>query len=331
METPELQQQFFNHLKNQLPSHLSLVDELCELLELSTDSVYRRIRGEKPVSLMELKKLCEHYRISLDQVLLLQNDSVVFHAPEINKETIDFTGYLEGLLAYLKYFNSFKQKRILYLCKDVPVFHFYMFPEVAAFKSFFWVKAILNHPAYSNRKFSLQDHDFDNCFKLGNEILKEYNQVPSTELWNMESINSTISQIEYYRDAGVFSSKEDLLTIINSFMKLLDHLELQAEKGVKFFPGATDVSYKASFHLYINEVILGNNSIFVEMDDKRLSFVTYNVINYITTKDQRFNDKSFKNFNTLLSRATLVSGTGERERSRFFNTLREKANKLKQI
>jgi len=211
METPELQQQFFNHLKNQLPSHLSLVDELCDLLDLSTDSVYRRIRGEKPVTLMELKKLCEHYRISLDQVLLLQNDSVVFHAPEINKDSVDLTGYLEGLLAYVKYFNSFKHKRILYLCKDVPIFHFYMFPEVAAFKSFFWVKAILNNPSYSGRKFSLHDKDFDQCFKLGNDILKEYNQIPSTELWNLESINSTISQIEYYRDAGVFTNKEDFI------------------------------------------------------------------------------------------------------------------------
>src|SRR5882724_9475025 len=113
METPELQQQFFNYLKNQLPSHLSLVDELCDLLELSTDSVYRRIRGEKPVTLMELKKLCEHYHISLDQVLLLQNDSFVFHAPEINKENIDFTENLEGLLCYIKFFISFKNKRIL--------------------------------------------------------------------------------------------------------------------------------------------------------------------------------------------------------------------------
>src|SRR5882757_9362245 len=114
METPELQQQFFNYLKNELPSHLSLVDELCDLLDLSTDSVYRRIRGEKPVTLLELKKLCEHYHISLDQVLLLKNDSVVFHAPEINKESLDFTEYLEGLLVNIKYFNSFKNKRILY-------------------------------------------------------------------------------------------------------------------------------------------------------------------------------------------------------------------------
>ncbi len=51
METIELQQQLFQHLKENLPAHLSLVDELCSLLNLSADSVYRRIRGEKPITL----------------------------------------------------------------------------------------------------------------------------------------------------------------------------------------------------------------------------------------------------------------------------------------
>ncbi|HQZ76089.1 MAG TPA: helix-turn-helix domain-containing protein, partial [Chitinophagaceae bacterium] len=72
METNHLQQQLFSHLKENLPAHLSLVDELCDLLDLSADSVYRRIRGEKPITLSELKKICEHYHLSLDQLLQLK-------------------------------------------------------------------------------------------------------------------------------------------------------------------------------------------------------------------------------------------------------------------
>ncbi|MEO7984730.1 MAG: helix-turn-helix domain-containing protein, partial [Bacteroidota bacterium] len=69
MENNEVQQQLFNILKENLPPHLSLVDELGSLLGLSADSVYRRIRGEKPIDLFELKKICEHYHLSLDQLL----------------------------------------------------------------------------------------------------------------------------------------------------------------------------------------------------------------------------------------------------------------------
>jgi len=37
----------------------------------------------------------------------------------------------------------------------------------------------------------------------------------------------------------------------------------------------------------------------------------------------------FENFNTLLSRSTLISATGEKERNRFFNAMRDRVNSLK--
>ena len=74
METTELQQQLFSHLRENLPPHLSMVDELCELLELSPDSVYRRIRGEKPITLNELKRICSHYHLSIDHLLQLDKN-----------------------------------------------------------------------------------------------------------------------------------------------------------------------------------------------------------------------------------------------------------------
>ena len=41
------------------------------------------------------------------------------------------------------------------------------------------------------------------------------------------------------------------------FHQLLDHLQLQAEKGVKFMPGATDLTYKAPIQFYVNELDSG--------------------------------------------------------------------------
>ena len=115
METTELQQQLFSYLKDNLPLHLSLVDELGDLLGLGADSVYRRIRGEKPVTLNELKKICEHFHLSLDQLLQLQNDSVVFRAPDLGKENFSFVDVLKSILQQLKHFNSFKHRQMLYL------------------------------------------------------------------------------------------------------------------------------------------------------------------------------------------------------------------------
>jgi len=330
MEVQQLQTQFFQYVKENMPPHLSMVDELCDLLDLSHDSVYRRIRGEKPMSFSELKHICEHYHFSMDQVLKLQNSTVMFEAPALNDNGHkDFSEYLRGILKQCKYFNSFKERKMLYFCKDANLWYFYLFPELAAFKTFFWVKTIQNNPDYQNETFSMEKFPFRESFELGQMIIKEYNEMSSVELWNIESINSTIHQIEYYRDAGLFDRKEDFDAVVKALFRMLDHLQVQTEKGVKFMPGDSDVSYRSPSQFYVNELILGNNDILLELDGKRVAIITYNVLNYLITRDERFTEKAFKNFNVILSRATLISGTGEKERNKFFNGLRERVRALK--
>lgn len=329
MPETDLQKELFVFIKNTLPAHISLVDAIADLLDISYDSVYRRIRGEKPITLNELKILCEHFHVSLDQVLQLKNESVVFNAPEINGSDPDFTQYLKGVLAQIKYFNSFGKSEMLYLCKDAPVFYFYLFPEIGAFKTFCWLKTLLNYPQYHNKLFSFEEFPFEECNRIGQQILKEYSILNSTELWNFETLNSTINQLEYYREAGLFKSEKDFIIVIDSFNKMLDHLQEQAKCGMKYMPEVTTANHKATFKFYINEVLLGNNTIICNLDDLQLSIITYNALNYLITRDARFGEKLATGFNTLLSRATLISSTGEKERNKFFRMQREKIIHLK--
>jgi len=304
---------------------MSLADELCDLLDISPDSAYRRIRGEKPLALDELKRICERYHISLDQVLQLQNDAVVFRTSQV----LTFLDHLKGMLHQLKYLNSFKEKQILYLCKDLPIWQFYLFPEVAIFKTFFWIKTLLNQPEYSHQLFSLSANSFDEHLEIGRLINREYNELPCIELWNKESINSTLSQIQYYKDAAIFKTRGDLEAVVDSFEKTVDHLEQQAEKGLKFMPGGSDITYRAPLQLFINEVVIGSNTILAEGDTVKMAFIPYNVFSYMVTKDVGFAESNFLLFRNLVSRSTLISGTGEKERNKFFRLLKEKIRDLK--
>lgn len=328
METSELQQQLFTYLKEQIPPHISLVDELCDLLDLSQDSVYRRIRGEKPITLAELKRICEHYHLSIDQLLQLENDSVLFDAPGMNGTPGSFVDYMKAMLRQFKYFNSFKNREIYYLCKDSTIWNFFLFPELAAFKTFFWSKTINNQADLRNKSFSYEEFPFTDCYELGQLALKEFNLIPCVELWNHESMQSTINQIAYYKDAGHFKSNKDFELVVGALHQTLAHLQHQAEKGVKFMPGDSDVSYKAPIQFYINELILGNNTMILKLDSMPLTMVTYSVFHYLFTKDPRFYTKVMGSFDTLLSRSTLISKTGEKDRNRFFNAMRQKVNIL---
>jgi len=328
MENNQLQLEFFNYLKSTLPAHVSLADELCDLLNISADSAYRRLRGEKSLSFSELKLICEKFHVSLDQVLNLQNDTVAFRAPDLVNGSQSFSEYLTNITMGVKYFLQFKERKMMYLCKDAPLWDFYIFPELAAFKTFFFQRSLRNESSLSQQKFSYKELPFKDCFAIGQEMLRSFNEIPSEELWNNESWNSTINQVSYYREAGLFKTKDDCEIVIESILKTIDHLENQAAVGQKFMPGDSDLRYRAPVQFYVNDLIIGNNTIYGEVDGNKISWVTYSVLNTLVTKHQRFNDHLFSNFNTLKIRSTLVSGTGERERVKFFNSLRDKVNAL---
>jgi hypothetical protein len=318
MNSPDFQQAFFNRIRESLPPHISMADQLADLLNISYDSVYRRIRGEKPISMNELKLLCEHFQLSLDQVLEIKSEAVLFQAPDINEPVQDFTGYLQGILKQFTFFNSFKSRKLSYLCKDLPIWYFYIFPEIAAFKTFCWIKTVQNHREYADKKFSLKEFPFNECFALGQTILKEYNRIPCVELWNYESLSSTFRQIEYYKEAGLFTTKGDFGEVINSLRKTIEHLQKQAEVGGKFFPNLPAAVSAEPYELFVNEVIIGNNTIMLELDSTPYCFINYNVLSYLYTKDSRFNTQASRSFKNLLSRSSSISGTGEKLRNRYF-------------
>lgn len=327
-ENNDLQQQLFRHLRQQLPPHISLADELSELLDISVDSVYRRIRGEKLISMSELKKVCERYAISVDQFLHLENETLLFNAPGLNDTAHEFVTYMNKMKEYFIYFSSFKSRQIFYLCKDIPFWYFFLYPEIAAFKIFFWERTVNNNQAFINCRFSLEEHRFTDCFDLGREVLTIHNTMDSVELWNLESIHSTINQIAYYKDAGIFKNTDDFEQVVTSFSLLLDHLEEQAKTGNKSMPrnGTADTGAIA---FYVNELILGNNTILLRLDDRETAMITYNILSYLSTSEERYVRKTFDTFHNLMKSATLISKTGEKDRNRFFNRLREKVQVLR--
>src|SRR5258708_31655117 len=220
MESASKQLALLHHIKGMLPNHISFVDEIAETLNISNDSAYRRIRGEKPITLEEIKSLCIRFKISLDKFLHLQSDSVVFSGKLADVETFNFEKYLEDFLYQLEMINTFDTKELYYLPKDVPIFHHYNFPELAAFKYFFWMKTVLEYPEYAKAVFDPYSLP-EKLMRTGEKILESYNKIPSQEVWNVENINGTLRQIEYYNDTNVFTTKKDVEMIFECVQKMM--------------------------------------------------------------------------------------------------------------
>jgi BetR domain len=328
MSTSELQVQIFQHVKAKLPPHLSLVDELAAVLDVSTDSAYRRIRGEKPLSLEEIYKLCVRYGLSLDNLFNLHSDGFSFKGNFVNPHAFKYDDYLSNIVQQLKYMNGFKQKSMTYLAKDIPIFHHYHFKEIAAFKYYFWMTNILQHPDFTNKKFRLGDYP-DEYFELSRKALEYYNQLDSVEFWNIESINSTLRQIDYYYDSNIFSNSDEIFVLYDAAEKLISHLEHQATVGYKF--AVDDLKTPlGSYQLYFNEILILEGNILVTLDGTKSAFLIHNVLNFLQTNDVRFCDNMYVHIQNLKKKSTLISTVSERERSRFFKYLRQRIETRKQ-
>ena len=323
MEQHNTQVMFFQHIKSILPPHLSFVDEIAGLLDISNDSAYRRIRGEKQISLDELQKLASHYRVSIDQLLHIKSDSFIFAGDLAPSDEDVFEKWMGNVYRQITMINSFNNKHIYYLAKDVPIMQQFMAPDLFAFKSFLWRRSILQYNALKGLKFSLKD-----AVPLHTELAKKieeiYTLIPTTEVWNLESINSTIRQIEFYREADMFETEEDVKRVYDSLLSLINHLEKQAETGLKSRMGAEPLSNAAPYNLFWNDLVLGDNTILTELDGRRITFLNHSVINFVHTTDERFNDYTYNAIQNLMKRSTQLSNVGEKERYRFFNRMRDK-------
>lgn len=323
MEGNHSQLALFGHIKAKLPAHLSLVEEVAELLNISNDSAYRRIRGEKQIGLDELQILCNKYKVSLDQLLQIQTNTVIFSGNKIDASTFNFNQYLQDVYNNLSFFTTLEQPHFYYNNKDIPIFHFMQFPELCAFKFFFWKRTIIGYPELSRQQFEGEEKD-EKLMETARKIIQLYSQIHSTEIWNEESVHVTIRQIEFYRQSNVFANKHILLKVYLELEELLNHIELQAEAGRKFVYGKENKSAGGPFDIYINECLIGDNSIYVEGGERSFAFLNHNGLNFIGTQDESFCEYTIKTLQNIIRKSTHISVVGEKERSMFFNTLRAK-------
>ncbi len=324
MESADVQQHFFQYIKDNLPVHLSLVEEIASLLNISNDSAYRRIRGEKAISFEELQILSSHYKISLDQFLHLQTDAILFNGRVNMASDTLFEDYLNNVLHQFQTVNGFQKKHMYVLMKDIPPFVHFQIPELALFKFYFWMKSILHDERFKKLKFSFEDKLLQEFLPLSKIVIESYNTIPVTEIWNIESINSSIRQIDFYRQSGMYENVNDIKQLYEKLEDLINHIERQAEHGVKFLIGSESNPRSAPYNMFVNELILGDNTYLAEMDQMRVTFLNHSVLYFVSTTDEAFNKSMFNSLDNLIKKSTQISSIGEKERVRFFNRLRDK-------
>jgi hypothetical protein len=325
MQQNSAQVLYFQQIKNLLPPHLSVADEVGKILEISTDSAYRRIRGDKPISFDNLLKLSARFNISIDQFLQLQSNGFIFSGKLSYPSGNFFEQYLNNMLHQFEFIRSFDHKHFYFLPNDIPPFVYFQFPKLAAFTFFYYMKSLLNLEEMKDVKFSVEKINEEHV-KLGKKVQDSFNHIPSTEIWGTDAIDGILRHISFYKDTHVFESNKDILCLYDNLYDLINHIEKQAELGFKFTYGTAPGKNPAFFRLFFNDLITGDNSVLAEIGNSKVTYINHNLINFMFTRNEDFNNYTQATFENAIRKSTQISLIGEKSRAKFFGQLRDKIN-----
>lgn len=313
------QEHLFNRIKEILPAGRSLADAVAEVLRISPDSAYRRMRGDTLLVLDEARELAREFQISLDALFDLRDDFIVFQRTEVDAGGYDFTRYLTGIHRQLKMVDGCREKDILYLTKGIPLFHLFPFRPLLDFRYYFWMRNNVEVPELLEQKFStgLLPPEAE---AVGWEILRLYNRIESIEIWSSENIKSTLLQLAFCRDAGLMTARQ-AAEVSASLRQMLRHLQAQAERGSKYLPSESPQFRKENFRFFYNGMGLGNDIILTTCDGRSVLYLNNDALDYLTCTDEAYCGKVREKLEGIMRRSTLISRVGEQQRNMFFNGL----------
>lgn len=324
----DFQKALFESISSRLPPHISLVDEISEVLNASTDSAYRRIRGDKALSLDEAEKLSHHFKVSLDNLMGITSDSVTFKSLHLNEDTLCFADYLKTILSEMERVTGKNSVELIFQLNELNFFHAIQFPEILAFKIYFWSKSSLDFRSFRDKKYSLQVIN-DEIFELSALITRFYVKFNTIELLTQEFLISFLKQIEYYWLSGFFANSDDAILLCEKASELIEHLRKQAELGYKFAYGSEPSGQEGNLKLYSNNLTLTDNVIILNLGNQGITYLTNGAINLLQTANQNFYSRNLDMVNAIIRKSTLISGYAEMERNHFFNSISESVVKVR--
>ncbi|TDP58246.1 helix-turn-helix domain-containing protein [Flavobacterium dankookense] len=301
------QELLLKEIRKLLSTSTSLNDEIANILNCSYDAAHRRVSGKSKFSIDETLLLANHFNISLDK-LFLKNDKVIVEKTIEIKSLKDMLSYFKKSAERIEQLTITGKPTLYYSAKDIPLFYFMDNTIISKFKAYVWL-TLLNSEQIN---VSFENFVVDDSFMEHTQKLKKiYEKAIVKEVWNDTTINSSLQQILYFYESGLlsFKSATALYLDLKRILKLIKDKSNQPN---------------SNFSIYYNELILLNNNMLIETNEKLTMFIPYTLLGYfiIDNKESCHNVHAF--FNQQIINSKPLNQSGIKDQNLFFNRANRK-------
>ena len=317
---------FFHLIGEKITNGKNLVSVVMKLLGLSQNQTYRRINGQTALSFEDTAILANHFQISLDDLLLDNNDVIGFQFSPIGQPSFSYEMYLKQLDQELKQVQQLSGGKLLYATNEFPIFYTFLSPQLVQFKLYMWERTFWEKTAHSNKLFNLELLE-EETLQLAEDVRSRYHSLDTEEFWSIRLTDNTLHQINYAMESGLFENQQDILILCEQLKKMLTQVELMAKNGRKIL-SQQQKGYKfPEFKLYLNDLPT-NILLLASSIERSFLYVAFDNPNFIKTDNQKLCHYTHLWFDKLRKKSLLLSSSAERTRKRFFMDLKKKVTQL---
>ncbi len=303
-------------LKQKTPPGENAVNILTDIIPLSKEAAYRRLRGDIPLSLEEAVRICQKFNISLDLLMNVQQANKY----SFNLHALFETDGIEN------YYLMMKQSldKLSETVKDPTINAQYTFvrnimPELFVFKYDSIIKIFLFRWLYQiiPGHFPQKMIDIKPPQKLI-EVMRQFSvmsqRISASLIIDSVAFTDFIRDITYWRELNMVS-EEEISQLKKDVLAALKEMEMAASEG-KFKSGYP-------FTLYVSHILIDSSYTLFKIPDYEVCSVNIYGLNCLTCTNPKVLANQEVWMDYLIRNSTLVSKSGKLTRIEYFAKQRE--------
>ncbi|MEO6706829.1 MAG: hypothetical protein ABIN04_13390 [Ginsengibacter sp.] len=322
-EFNNIQTQLFRDLQQKLSQDTLPANEIASLLKISRSEAYNKISGKSQLTLSQLYQVCLKFNLHFEIGQKKEVNSCRVGYTPFHSGNISVSDYIILLNQFLENLSTQQVTKLSCATDDIPFFHLFKYPELAAFKLHFWdsriSKAGVNKPEKIFDFKNVNKKEIRNALK----IHKTYLTIPSLEIWTKSYLLITPDQIKYAFESKLIKDAKLGEVICDQLLATLADIETYAIDRSK------NKKTGVPFEWYQCDVV-GSVTFLADTPEKQYSFLRFNTFNNFQTEDAQLCKEVEMWLLSLLNNSTGFSGHGSRQRNLYLHHARKTIERLKE-
>lgn len=297
-------------IKQRTEKGVNPVDLLTDIIPMSKEAAYRRLRGEIPFTLDEAVKICLKLNVSLDNLTSSElHDQASFrHTVPIHSENPlnEYLEILENIKTALIWIKDVPDAVSYTATSKLPTSFYFKYKQLSKFKLFKVIYQSLSNFTYQSfSNFNVPE----NIYEMQADCLNLENSIETYFLLDNSIIKSFINELTYFKELNYIAT-EEIKLFKDDLHALLDDMEATANSGKS--------KMGKNSYIYISPIYFDAAYSYIKGGNFQACSLGIYDVNYLSTLDVRSCAYQLRWIEVLIRRSTLISRSGEIQRKAFF-------------